>query len=290
MEIGDLGAFSVEPVVTEIPDDLDLFVSVLRDDFGGKSGNKALRDRLGWGEETERYWQAHGRALDSGQVISGRGKGGSVRLASADTDALSGSEPSIVDQALPSAVQAPEQGKESDLYPDALSIIENSWAKSANYDDYLIEITGAKGKAATGGKWSRPDVSILAIKSFPYLPSRIFDIVTFEIKPIGQTTVEGVFEALSHQQFANRAYVIFHLPDAEIAESFSEKQPHADRILGTARKHGIGVIIATNIADWETWDEIVPAERSIPDPEQANRFIATCFSEKTREQIIKWHK
>jgi hypothetical protein len=114
--------------------------------------------------------------------------------------------------------------------------------------------------------------------------------VTFEIKPEGQTTVEGVFEALSHQQFANRAYVIFHVPDEKVADQFVELQPHAERILSTAQKHGVGVIVAQNIADWDTWDELVPAARNQPDPEQANRFIATCFSEENREQVIKWHK
>jgi hypothetical protein len=263
-------------------DDLDRFMSALTDAFQGKAGNKALRERLGWGDDPDRYWAAHGRALDAGRVVKGQGKGGSVRLPNGDL--IVAVTPDVV------AEPNPEYQRELDLYPAAMRVIEQGWVKEANYDDHLIEITAAKGKAATGGKWSRPDVSVLAMKAFPYLPNRLFDIVTFEIKPAGQTTVEGVFEALSHQQFANRAYVIFHVPDPEVAEGFLERQPHAERILSTARRHGVGVIVAQNIADWDTWDEIVPAERAKPDPEQANRFIATCFTEPTREQIIKWHK
>lgn len=263
-------------------DDLELLIGILTTQFSGKAGNKALRERLGWVATPDRYWTAHGRALDAGLVVKGQGKGGSVRLSTPEPEAVSTDTP-FMDPVR-------EHSRELDLYPGAMNVIEQGWVREANYDGHLIETTAAKGKAATGGKWSRPDVSVLAMKAFPYLPSRIFDIITFEIKPAGQTSVEGVFEALSHQQFANRSYVIFHVPDSTIAESFTERQPHAERILSTALKHGIGVIVAQNIADWDTWNELLPAARNQPDPEQANRFIATCFSERTREQVIKWHK
>ena len=179
--------------------------------------------------------------------------------------------------------------KESDLYPGAMRVLEKDWVNSENYDEHLVEITAWKGSANTGGPWSRPDIAVLATRTFPFLPGRQFDIITFEIKPLRETKVQGVFEALSHQQFANKAYVVFRL-ESEIADNFADRQPHADRILGTAKKHGIGVIVATDIADWETWEELLPAERHIPDPDQANRFIATCFSEETKEKVIKWHK
>jgi hypothetical protein len=262
-------------------DDLEVLVQKL-EAMGGKAGNKALREALGWTSEPGRYWTARGRAIDLGRIATGRGKGGSVRLSAID--------PEEVSAETPAAAVTSEYLKEAHLYPDAMKVIENGWVREANYDAYLIETTAAKGKAATGGKWSRPDISVLAMKAFPYLPSRIFDIVTFEIKPEGVTSVEGVFEALSHQQFASRAYVVFHVPDEAVASRFSELQPHAERILSTALKHGVGVIVAQKIADWDTWDEIVPAARNLPDPEQANRFIATCFSERAREQVIKWHK
>jgi hypothetical protein len=271
-----------------VPDDLAIFLEKLSSDkFKGKSGNKSLREALGWAENVERYWAAHGRALDAGKVAKGGGKGGSVRLITEgliDDEAAEGVDATIDDEL------GVEKPKESDLYPPANKVIAENWVKSENFDDYLVETTAAKGSAATGGKWTRPDISILATKAFPYLPNRIFEIVTFEIKPAGQTTVEGVFEALSHQQFGTRSYVVFHLSDPDIAENFVEKQPYADRILATARRHGIGVIITTKIEDWDTWDVLVEAERNHPDPEQSNRFIATCFSEEAHQTVIKWHK
>lgn len=275
-----------EPLVSpEAPsvadDDLETLLKQL-EQMGGKAGNKSLRYALGWGDEPQRYWAAHGRAIDLGRVATGRGKGGSVRLSTVEREEL-GAEATA-------AAEPTEEAREADLYPKAMSVIENGWVREANYDAYLIETTAAKGRAATGGKWSRPDISVLATKAYPYLARRVFDIITFEIKPAGVASVEGVFEALSHQQFANRAYVVFHVPDEAVADKFLELQPHAERILSTALKHGVGVIVAQNIADWDTWEEIAPAARNLPDPEQANRFIATCFSEGSREKVIKWHK
>jgi hypothetical protein len=261
-----------------LPDDVDLFSSKLKD-LGGKSGNKALREALGWENDENRYWNAHGRALDQGSIIPGRGKGGSVQI--------------ILEKVEPQSQSSVDQGgtipSEISLYASARDVIENAWVKSENYDDVIIQVTGLRGSARTGGKWTRPDISILGTKAFPYLPDRVFDIVTFEIKPKGQTTVEGIFEALSHQQFASRSYCIFHV-DQEENKSFQENNDDTGRILWTARKHGIGVIIATDIGDWETWDEIVSADRVSPDPEQANRFIAKCFSPDSLNKIIKWHK
>lgn len=256
------------------PDDLERLIEELKERPNGKSGNKSLREALGWSQQEDRYWKAHGRAIDQGLIIPGRGKGGSVQL-------TMGSEAETTTE--------PPKPNELELYEPAKAVIEKSWAKSENYDEFVVAVTGKKGSAPTGGKWTRPDISILGIKAYPYLPRRVFDIVTFEIKPIGQTTVEGVFEALSHQQFATRSYCVFHIaPDN--GGSFQDVHSDAIRILSTARKHGIGIISATDISDWETWDELLNAERVRPDPEQANRFIATCFPTETQQKVIKWHK
>lgn len=268
-------------------DDLQAFMKRLAEPpFLGKAGNKSLRTALGWTSLSDRYWKAHGRALDQGLVVSGRGKGGSVQIVEVPKEAP------LIQSGDPVEVELAEKAaqKEIDLYEPIRKVINDSWVKAENYDDYVVSITALRGRAYTGGKWTRPDISLLAVKAYPYLPQRYFDIVTFEVKPAGQTTVEGIFEALSHQQFATRAYTIFHVPDLKTGELFQDKYPDSLRILSTARKHGIGVILATDIADWEGWDEILTAERVNPDPEQANRFIATGFSQDIRDQIIKWHK
>lgn len=269
--------------------DLDRFLQTLRTEFSGYSGNQSLRIKLGWDNDPDRYWAAHGKALERGEVTMGKGRGGSVRLADLIEDSGSESVDQIIQDPSDSSGES-QRFSERHLYPGARKAIEGGWVKAQRYDDHRSEITASMGRAETGGKWSRPDIAVLATKSFPYFPGRQFDIITFEIKPSGQTDIQGVFESLSHQQFANKAYILFHLEDRDIADNFAEKQPNADRILGTAKKHGVGLIITTDIADFDTWEELVPAERHIPDPDLANRFITKCFSDDVKNWIIKLHK
>jgi DNA repair exonuclease SbcCD ATPase subunit len=54
------------------------FLASLRE-LGGRSGNQALRDRLGWNEDT--YNRVKEQLIAGGTVISGRGRGGSIALA-----------------------------------------------------------------------------------------------------------------------------------------------------------------------------------------------------------------
>jgi hypothetical protein len=57
--------------------DTKTFLSALRKTRS--SGNGALRRDLGWSET--RYWKAHSVLSDAGKIHKGRGRGGSVSLA-----------------------------------------------------------------------------------------------------------------------------------------------------------------------------------------------------------------
>lgn len=273
------------------PDDLTKLLAALSGaPFNGKAGNKSLREVLGWADTPERYWQAHERAVDSGRIATGKGKGGSVRLQtlSDDTTEDEGEEVVVAEpiaaNTAPAEVPAP---KEVDLYDGARESIESGWAKPYHFDNLEVAITAARGSAKTGGKWTRPDITLLGIKAYRYLPDRVFEIVTFEIKPANQITVEGVFEALSHSQFATKSFVVYHVPDQDEDARFPENH---QRILDTARQHGIGVITANDMSNYDTWGELVAPVRSPSDPEQTNRFLTTCFTEAVQEKVIKWHK
>lgn len=264
-------------------DDLHLFLEALKEQENKTAGNVTLRNALGWKDEN-RYWEAHGRAIENGFVVRGRGRGGSVHLIGVEETNINNND--VVQnnvQIIPN-----ERNRELDLYAPAQEVL-HTWARASKYDEFRCEITALRGRAATGGKWTRPDISVLGIKSWTYFPTRVFDIVTFEIKPEGQTTVEGIFEALSHQQFATHSYCVYKVALDE-KEYFEDKYQDAARILSTARRHGVGVIVASDIADWNTWDQILDADRVSPDPEQANRFIGTGFAQDVREMVIKWQK
>lgn len=58
-------------------DDRERFISVLAEQ-GGKSGNHSLRDQLGW--DDGKYAAVKDQLVDDGQIVPGKGRGGSVAL------------------------------------------------------------------------------------------------------------------------------------------------------------------------------------------------------------------
>ena len=233
---------------------------------------------------TTGYWRTHAVVADEGLVVRGRGRGGSVVLIEPTKSIVE------IPNAAATAAAAGQQlavvyARETELYAPSRQVIEESWSRERAYDDFVVEITAQPGRVQTGGTWTRPDVSLLGTKSYPYLPGRFFEIVTFELKTADALDVRGVFEALSHAQFATLAYVVFYTSGREFRD-----YPNSDRVIELAAKHGVGAIAATQIDNYEFWNEIVEPRRNIADPEQANQFIGASFSENARNRIIKWHK
>jgi hypothetical protein len=264
-----------------IEDDEAAFVKTLTQ-LGRSAGNVRLRERLGWTDD--RYWRTHSSLLDEGKVIRGRGKGGSVALIEGNEGAAEAA--TISSTGGVSTVSEPVAvPREVDLYEPAKAAIEAGWIKERGFDDAIVEITALPGRRYTGGTWTRPDLAVVATKAYPYLPGRSFEIVTFEVKTADAIDVTGVFEALSHLQFASLSYVIFSTNGRDF-----EDYPDTARILNLAKQHGVGVIAASDIKDYTTWDQLVDPRHNILDPEQANLFIGTCFTEETKSCVVKWAK
>jgi hypothetical protein len=202
--------------------------------LGGTAGNVSLRADLGW--DDDRYWRTHGLLSDEGVIARGRGKGGSVSAVSREPEARD-------TDAAP--VETGVSSREFDLYEPAKVTIEMTWVKERAFDDHMVEITALPGRRNTGGTWTRPDISVLATKAYPYLPDRIFEIITFEVKTADAVNVTAVFEALSHAQFATQSYALFATNGLELEKCC----PDAQRLLSLANQHGIGVIVAADIKE-----------------------------------------
>ena len=84
----------------------------------------------------------------------------------------------------------------------------------------------------------------------------------------------------------DRAYVVGHVPEAANADMGNE----IEAVTEEAKKLGIGVIIADDPADFDTWEVLLDADRVEPDPGRLNEFIARQTSPELREQIVRWFK
>jgi len=245
---------------------------------GGKAGNLSLIRELNWPED--QYWDVRDLLVDAGTLLLGRGKGGSVRLIEADnqlSDTASG-EAGVNNQ------DGNEYPDEASLYEPMAKCLREHWSKSNRYRDCIVEITARQGRRDTGGRWSRPDITIVGLSVFTYLPGRYLDVSTFEVKPANAIDITCVYESLAHRRGATRAFVLLHVPNQDnIGELL-------DEICVEAKRYGVGVITAQDPNDFATWDDIVEAQRFEPSPERLNDFIASQVSEGAKQGILQWLK
>ncbi|MBU6464407.1 MAG: hypothetical protein KGK01_04055 [Bradyrhizobium sp.] len=243
---------------------------------GGQVGNVTLQRELGWNDE--RYWPIRDRLVDGGHLELGRGKGGSVRLV-----------PQTTLQESVDAAPAPEpEITESALYQPVNDVLDKEWARDMRFQNHRVEITARAGRRDTGGTWTRPDLVVAALRVFPHVPGKFFDLITFELKALNGINVTAVFEALAHRRAATQAYVWLHVP--KDAADNEDVVAVLERIEDEAKRHGVGLIVAETPENYETWDTRLRATRFDPDPEFLNEFIAQQLSGLARDELAKWFR
>ncbi len=156
--------------------------------------------------------------------------------------------------------------KEHDLYPPMRTEIRWRWADTKPHDfvepDRFCAVVATHGDKR--GRWGAPDITLIGGKTLPFLPGKFLDVVTFEVKP--QLDITGLYEALSHRTHATYAYLICHLTREATTDEVA-------RFTREGVRTGIGVILARQPEDYATWEQLVPATRWTPDPEQLHEFI-----------------
>ena len=243
----------------------------------GHAGNVALRRELGWDDNL--YWTIRDRLVDAGQLRLGKGKGGSVSLV----------QPAMVAvQEQGSMVPARLEISEADLYKPVADVLQKEWARDLRFRNHIVEITARAGRRDTGGTWTRPDIVVAALRVFPHVPGKFFDLITFELKSLSGINVTAVFEALAHRRAATQAYVWLHVPSEAAQDELVSSV--LERIEDEAKRHGVGLIVAENPADYELWDITLRATRYEPDPEFLNEFIAQQISPLGREELAQWFR
>jgi hypothetical protein len=278
------------PLTKEASDERAL-LKVLKEQFGGEANNSLLRDALNW--DADHYWIVRNRLLENGLVQKAHGgPGGKTILSPSPPNqievasvSLSGEAAGGVGRDAVGEQPRPKYEDEASLYEPMLKEIDSNWIRDEGYDSKITRQTALAGRRDTGGKWTRPDITVIAIQKFKFLRDPVFDVISFEVKPSWEITVEGIFEALAHRQYTTRAYLVFHVS----SEAF-ESQREANRIIALAEQHGIGVILAEKPDNYDSWIERVRARRWAPDPTDLNDFIQRVFPATDHDEIIKLGK
>ncbi len=247
---------------------------------GGTIGNQRAQDALAW--DDDRYWAARDGLVDKGLVARGRGRGGTIRRVINDV-AVGDGAPSEQPQPSKNIVEEVIR-REVELYEPMATVLRGDWAKDRRIVGLLsVEIIANQGRRSTGGTWSRPDLVSVETRTFEYVPGKFLEVTTFEVKPTDAIDVQAVYEALAHRRAATRSYVVLHVP----AHQLAALEETIKAVSLVARSHGIGVITASDPADYSTWEELEEALRVEPDPERLNEFIETQLSASLKKRIAR---
>lgn len=248
---------------------------------GRAIGNGALREVLRAAVPADQfseedYWDLRNSLITDGRLEKGRGKGGSVRrviaIESPATAALADASSQFVSAA------------EASLYEPFQKAIQNGYVPDNDLKPWVCEITASQGRRNTGGVWTRPDVTLIAMQTFTYTPDKIFQVVTFEIKPSVETALAGVYEAAAHSAFAHRSFLAFP------AFKDYDRNPTFERIRQECLRFNLGLILFEDVAVWDTYEFELDELSSQPEPHRVNDFIKGQISEKNREEIQRWFR
>lgn len=176
---------------------------------GRRIGNLKLLDeflqeskaRLSENFDEDVYWNIRNVLIEEGKLERGRGKGGSVRLVDGSTQQKK--------------ARARGYQKESALYDRFHQTIQKEWVQEYDITDYVSEVSANRGRRDAGGKWTVPDVTLVSVDNYPFVPGKSVEVITFEIKPADAYGVEGVYETASHSAFATKSYLALHVPSGQ---------------------------------------------------------------------------
>jgi hypothetical protein len=255
-----------DPEISALKDQLLSLVSTR-----GLVKSEELIRRLGWDAESYCYI---GRLLvDAGVLRADGGKGEKLQPFA-----------SVARQAEPANQSAIMRRAEKSLCAPIVETLRTAWVAEHEIQDYVIDLTASQGGRITGGKWSRPDITFASSKEYKYVPGRLVELRTFEVKTHEGLDVTAVYEALSHRRAAHFAHVLAHVPECER----SALQPILQRLIRDAEEYGVGVTTLVDPQDYKTWRIEVEARRASPDPADMDAFIRAQTGEEFQDKILSW--
>jgi hypothetical protein len=249
--------------------------------MGGSAPNYALMEALKW--SADEYWRLRDKLIESGVIVRGKGRGGSVWLVV--DEGVPGESALAATPHLTGSLIAEAKPRESDLYGPCLEVLKTAWAHEQGVEQLHLELTAQQGSRATGGTWTRPDIAGVSVRTFKYWPGRIFDLWTFEIKPTWSFDVVGIFEAAAHSRYASYSLALFHVTDDQL-----KQEQHVGRMVSEAQRFGVGLIMFTDPRSFKDWYIKTEPVRQTPDPALHEEFVSAQLGEEAKEKLLKWSK
>lgn len=238
------------------PSDKDRLVWLLQEQGG--TSNQQVRSVLNLTDK--RYGELKSELLSDEKIEAFRCRGGGIRLTKKGAN----------EKALPDALSA--VSKEKDLYAPFILALENETKE--NEEGALVFDTSALRKS---GKWSNPDVTKVAIRTFPILRTHKVLLTTFELKQWGRWNIESIYEAASHRRFAHEAYVVLEWAKDVPVEGLEE-------VTAVCGRFGIGLITLHPYYNSFRHTVQLEAEPNDPSEDFVEEFLGYIFERRSESQ------
>lgn len=178
-------------------------------------------------------------------------------------------------------IDAAPRNLESALYEPVATFLNSCWAPRENLREWIVEITANQGRRQTGGLWTRPDLVVLGMWAYPFVPGKNLDISTFEIKKTIEEAIEGVYEAAAHSAVAHRSFLL-----AKVSPADYQTDELYCRIVSECQRFGLGFITVEGPERFESYCTVVEPACRYPNTALMNKFIATQLSEQTKQSLL----
>jgi len=172
-----------------------------------------------------------------------------------------------------------EANLEAGVHDFLISEFCNHPASPFRGDSFVVANTARRGPHM--GRWTRPDLTLVALQKLSIRKRIECEIITFEIKREEYGDITAVFEAVAHTRFAHYAYVAWHFPEA------SQKWKSFEEIKNNCHAHGIGLITFSEPFTLTSYKIIITPERKNPHPYDVDQFISNMPCEEKNEIMSK---
>lgn len=128
--------------------------------------------------------------------------------------------------------------------------------------------TARQGRRATGGRFSRPDLTYVVAGRFPLSGIKYVDIVSVEVKVWDAADdISNVYEAVVYKRFSSEVYYAYESP--------SEDQRISRETQEILRENGVGVLRIWREGESDRMHIDVPPERAPPTPIRLESHLQT---------------
>ena len=270
-------ASSQEPEQPNLEPTKERILKALREESNGRLTKNELVKKFFLDPGKDLYYDAEQELVDEGHIERCRGPKGGIKLVQRG-DSQSQIDPESNDSTAEESLR-----KEKDHYALVVRQIKEHWTEERSVKHVYVAKTADQGARKTGGRWSRPDITLCTVSEWIFLARPEGEVITIEIKLFDDVDVTGVYEALAHKSCSHYSYLmIVNFPKQELVH---EKKENFDKIMVAATRHGIGIIKVLNSDDWNTWEFLLEPTRSDAAPQEINDFLYGQFPKSERDEF-----